>query len=1033
MVKQLAETRVRISLNDELSTGLSKAQRNVAGFNKSITATSGAFGGVVSNITGLTAALTGLYGAIDLTAQAIKAPFDFAKSMETNKLGIAGILQSMVELNGRTLQWQESLAISDKVISQLNQNALKTAATSKDLVESFRALLGPGLAAGMNMNQIIEFSTIGANAVKSLGLERQQVVQELRDLVQGGIRPQSSTLAVAMGLTDKDIAEAKKSSEGLFNFLIRRMEGFKMSARETPKTMAGLLDQIEEGYTRATAAGTEPLYEYYKGVLDRVSDLFLDNQSFQLNQSYIDSVREFSEHAVNAAEGLETAGRVIGTVISPAVDLAGSTMGVLADNTDKVVLGFAGLKAGQIAVDLYKVANASKDTYEAQTTLGGVLQKGKSYFTSYGAAAELAARKEKAFALDAASKVVASQREKERALRNQQEVERAVNKLIKSEHEQLANRLKVLADRYRIMGMSARDAAQMQLQVARLVNQGKTNLALEVIKEQEAHVQNSIAMEREAKALAKLQSKMLNFGGTVSGVSLAMSTLSTDTDSFIAELGDAGLAIGTGITALGLLIEQVNKLKKAYDAATASGIAAGLLKAGTVAGATVGAIGGLGIGAGVGALAAVAIANAKGISFDEAMALYTQGRVSTNVADFKRSQDTNNIYVDPNSLGPKFTKEQLDALNRAKEKVELLGADLDIKIKGYTDSSLAVANARVTKEITRMNATLNEARAAGVSEAEISKIEADIKRYRKLADEQNARNYLTEEHNMQMNLLQAMEDTYAEHYSVIDKMRAEEAESYRQRLLEELQNTELTEKEKLRLRQEYANATKQLNKAQSTNLDAAFKQSLDYLKNVQYDQVATVKSGIDEMLGAITNFGQNMLIEQKSFSDRSDELFKDLANSIINTMMKVIMQGLVMNAVMSIFGGSNYQKNDTAKYVQDLESGLGTKFALAGVPTRAKGGLASGWTIVGEQGPELAHFGNPARIYTAEQTAKALKGNGGDVNVKINMVNQSGQQLQVEQTGGGFDGESYIVNVVINAVANNKNGMRTILKGAMAR
>ena len=178
MVKQLAETRVRISLNDELSTGLSKAQRNVAGFNKSISATSGAFGGVVSNITGLTAALTGLYGAIDLTAQAIKAPFDFAKNMETNKLGIAGILQSMVELNGRTLQWQESLAISDKVISQLNQNALKTAATSKDLVESFRALLGPGLAAGMNMNQIIEFSTIGANAVKSLGLERQQVVQE---------------------------------------------------------------------------------------------------------------------------------------------------------------------------------------------------------------------------------------------------------------------------------------------------------------------------------------------------------------------------------------------------------------------------------------------------------------------------------------------------------------------------------------------------------------------------------------------------------------------------------------------------------------------------------------------------------------------------------------------------------------------------------------------------------------------------------------------------------------------------------------
>lgn len=1029
MVKQLAETRVRISLNDELSTGLSKAQRNVAGFNKSITATSGAFGGVVSNITGLTAALTGLYGAIDLTAQAIKAPFDFAKSMETNKLGIAGIMQSMLQLNGRTLQWQESLALSDKVITKLNENALKTAATSKDLIEAFRALLGPGIAAGMSMKEIVEYSTVGANAVKSLGLERQQVVQEIRDLVQGGIRAQSSTLAVSLGLTDKDIAEAKKSSEGLYNFLMKRLEGFKMSARETPKTMQGLLDQVAEGYTRSTATGTEPLYEYYKGVLSRVSDLFLDNQSFQLNQSYIDSVREFSEHAVNAAEGLETAGRVIGTVISPAVDLAGSTMGVLADNTDKVVLGFAGLKAGQIAVDLYKVANASKDTYEAQTTLGGVLQKGKSYFTSYGAAAELAARKEKASALDAASKVVASQREKERALRNQQEVERAVNKLIKSEHEQLAKRLAVLADRYKLMGISARDAAEMQLQVARLVNKGQTNVAVDVIKEQEAHVQKSLVFEKEATALEKLQSRMLTVGSTISGLSGAYLMLAEDTESFGYKMAESAFAVGAGIDAIGLLIGELAKLKTAYDAVKTAGMAAGLLQVGSVVGTSA-----LGIGLAVGGATAGAYALANGLSWEEVKRRYLEGAkspgweadMSAVVAAKRRGHGTN---VNENELGPKFTKKQLEELERAKEKIELLYADLDIKIKGFTETSLAVANARVTKEITKMYATLDKAREAGVSEAEISKLEEDIKRYRQLAVKQNARNYLTEEHNMQMNLLQAMEDTYAEHYSVIDKMRAEEAESYRQRLLEELQNTELTEKEKLRLRQEYANATEQLNKAQSTNLDAAFKQSLDYLKNVQYDQVATVKSGIDEMLGAITNFGQNMLIEQKSFSDRSDELFKDLANSIINTMMKVIMQGLVMNSIMSIFnlgggGGSN-------KY--NLANGFKSAYGINYSGEFANGGVASGWAIVGEQGPELAHFGNPARIYTAEQTAKALKGNGGDVNVKINMVNQSGQQLQVEQTGGGFDGESYIVNVVINAVANNKNGMRTILKGAMAR
>lgn len=135
--------------------------------------------------------------------------------METNSLGIAGILQSMTELNGKQLEWNQAMSISQGILHDLNDAALRTAATSEDLVEAFRALLGPGLAAGMDIDQLKEFTTVGVNAVKSLGLPRNQIVQELRDLVQGGIRPQSSTLAVALGLTDADIAAAKASSEGL--------------------------------------------------------------------------------------------------------------------------------------------------------------------------------------------------------------------------------------------------------------------------------------------------------------------------------------------------------------------------------------------------------------------------------------------------------------------------------------------------------------------------------------------------------------------------------------------------------------------------------------------------------------------------------------------------------------------------------------------------------------------------------------------------------------------------------------------------
>lgn len=48
--------------------------------------------------------------------------------------------------------------------------------------------------------------------------------------------------------------------------------------------------------------------------------------------------------------------------------------------------------------------------------------------------------------------------------------------------------------------------------------------------------------------------------------------------------------------------------------------------------------------------------------------------------------------------------------------------------------------------------------------------------------------------------------------------------------------------------------------------------------------------------------------------------------------------------------------------------------AMLGMPAFARGGLASGWSLVGEEGPELVNFTNPARVYTASQTADALGG-----------------------------------------------------------
>lgn len=49
--------------------------------------------------------------------------------------------------------------------------------------------------------------------------------------------------------------------------------------------------------------------------------------------------------------------------------------------------------------------------------------------------------------------------------------------------------------------------------------------------------------------------------------------------------------------------------------------------------------------------------------------------------------------------------------------------------------------------------------------------------------------------------------------------------------------------------------------------------------------------------------------------------------------------------------------------------------------------------------------------------------------VVINVENKSGTDVDAQQTSVGFDGENWVIGVVLNAIQTNKRGMRTMLKG----
>lgn len=261
------------------------------------------FGGFLGGLAKAQLAVQGVLGVLttikDVASSIVMPGFEFAKDMETAKLGMAGTLASMGQINGEAIDFNTALGISSSMMQKLNGDAIRTAASTKDLVTTFQGILAPGLGAGLNLDQIREFTTTGVNAAKAMGLNSTQFVQELRDLLQGGITASSSTIASAMGLTDADIKAAKDSAEGLFTFLMKRMEGFKYSAEAYPETFSGMFSMIEEYATQASAKITEAFGPEIKVAAQEIAEMFGEvNETtgeFEVNPAILDFIAALQE------------------------------------------------------------------------------------------------------------------------------------------------------------------------------------------------------------------------------------------------------------------------------------------------------------------------------------------------------------------------------------------------------------------------------------------------------------------------------------------------------------------------------------------------------------------------------------------------------------------------------------------------------------------------------------------------------------------------------------------------------------------
>lgn len=268
-----------------------------------------------------------------------------------------------------------------------------------------------------------------------------------------------------------------------------------------------------------------------------------------------------------------------------------------------------------------------------------------------------------------------------------------------------------------------------------------------------------------------------------------------------------------------------------------------------------------------------------------------------------------------------------------------------------------------------------------------------------------------------------------------DALLAEELKSYIDYARSEVNEAQLTATQRLQIEKNLLESQQKLWELAGRSLKTSLQEAARQYKQETTNYADLAKSTFDSTMSSInsawTNNLEAMATGTKSFSKGIKDIFKDMTNAIIKMMIQLTFQQYVMPKLQDLFGRAvgGIGSLGAAKGTSSFAGGSSFSSAFTGNRFAAGGKTNPGLMLVGENGPELLQSSGSHRIYTASETRRLMGGTTSN-NVVVNIINQSGQELESKQQNSRFDGENYVIDVVVRAMESNKGGMRDAIKAS---
>lgn len=365
-------TEIKAALADlrrEFATTGQAAQQ--AGSGKGIAELTGSVQGAIGAVKLLVAGVAAL-GAANIFGRLIQQGIEFNSQLETAQLGIASIIAAQANLadaSGKAVQGQDALTVaiglSAQQMRELRIAGLETAATTVQLVQAFQGAIGPGLAAGLKLDEVRKLTIEITQAASALGVPMVQLNQEIRSILDGTIDI-NSRVAKTLGISNEMVKKWKEQGT-LVKELSARMSSFSDAGKRAADTFEVIKSNAKEAMDAVAGDISSGLFDQLKSALKDATTGIFDTQTLGISDAF--------KEAVSFARELTTAiGEALANAIRGVVELVRKWNDYLNDNRAAIneIVGSVGLVFSAIGDLLGSVAQLAAGFGDAAVKTNGL-------------------------------------------------------------------------------------------------------------------------------------------------------------------------------------------------------------------------------------------------------------------------------------------------------------------------------------------------------------------------------------------------------------------------------------------------------------------------------------------------------------------------------------------------------------------------------------------------------------------------------------------------------------------------------------